>query len=60
METLIKYLKQSSTWMGLVGIASGFGLTISPELATQIAAAGVALVGLIAVIVDEDKKKDEE
>jgi len=56
METILKYLKQPSTWQGLIGIVTGFGVAVSPELSQAIIAAGVALIGLISVIKDENKK----
>lgn len=55
METLFKYLKQHSTWQGLIGVATGFGVVLSPEQAEAIIAAGVALIGVISVFVDTDK-----
>jgi len=55
MDTIFKYLKQPSTWKGIVGVVTGFGITLSPEQTAAIVAAGVALIGLIDVFVDEEK-----
>jgi len=57
METIFKYLKQPSTWKGIVSVATGFGVALSPDQIAAIVAAGVAIVGVIDVFVDEDKKK---
>ena len=55
MGTLFKYLKMPTTWAGLTAILTSFGVTISPELATEIASAGAALAGLLLVIFNEGK-----
>jgi len=55
MQTLIKYLKQPSTWQGLIGIITGFGVALNPEQVAAIVAFGVAGVGLIDVLWDTDK-----
>jgi hypothetical protein len=47
MQTLITYLKSESTWRGIIGIATAFGLVLSPEQANAIVAAGLAAIGLI-------------
>lgn len=55
MANILKLLKQKSTWAGIVSIATGLGLALSPELKEAIISAGMAIVGLIGVIHDEDK-----
>ena len=54
LKTILEYLKQDSTWKGLISIATALGLTIKPELAAAIIAAGMGLVGLIQVFITED------
>ena len=56
LETLFRYLKQDSTWRGLIALVSAGGIVISPEQATSIIATGMALVGLINVFRDSEKK----
>ena len=53
MDTLIKYLGMPSTWKGMIGIATAFGVGISPEMAKEIAIAGVAIIGAINVMRNE-------
>ena len=55
MNILFKYLKQPTTWAGLISIATALGLSISPELAAEITSSGIGLVGIIAIFVNEDK-----
>jgi hypothetical protein len=55
METIFKYLKQPSTWKGIIGIITGFGVALTPDQVAAIVAAGVAVIGLIDVFMDEDK-----
>lgn len=56
MQILFKYLKQPSTWQGLIGVAAGFGLGLTDVQSEAIIAAAVGLVGAIHVFMDEDKK----
>lgn len=53
MNNLINRLKEVSTWQGVIGIVTGFGVAISPDLAEGIAAAGVAVFGLVSVVFKE-------
>jgi hypothetical protein len=50
LSTIVDSLSQNSTWRGLILIATAAGVNLSPELQTQIIAAGLGLVGLINVI----------
>lgn len=43
-------LSEPSTWRGLVGLLTGAGVVLSPELSGQIIAVGLAVIGLINVI----------
>lgn len=58
-DLILNYLSQESTWLGLTAILTAVGITLSPELTTQIAAVGLAVIGLIKVIINE-KKKDKQ
>lgn len=58
VKTILEYFLHTSTWKGLIGIATAAGLTIAPELADKIIAAGVSLIGVIQILVDDhDKEK---
>ena len=54
METIIRYLKQPSTWQGLIAIVTSFGIALHPDQVAAIVAAGVGVVGLIDVFWDTD------
>jgi hypothetical protein len=47
MKIIIEYLKQESTWRGIISIATAFGITLSPDQTSAIIAAGLAAIGLI-------------
>jgi hypothetical protein len=53
MTTLLNYLKQPSTWRGVIGIAAAFGLALEPAQTAAIVAAAVALVGVVEVFRNE-------
>mgnify|MGYP000551933727 CR=1 FL=1 len=59
MIKIIELLKlnQPSTWRGLIGILTGFGFAISPELAEQIIALAVSAFGLIEIVRNEKNEK---
>ena len=42
-------LRERSTWLGLVSLLTALGIGLTPEQTEAIAAAGVALAGLIAI-----------
>lgn len=50
MNWLLDRLSENSTWRGLIAIATAAGVTIQPDLADAIIAAGLALIGLVNVI----------
>lgn len=43
-------LKERSTWLGLIALATACGATIETVLAEHIIAAGMAIAGLIGVL----------
>ncbi len=49
MNYILDRLSESSTWRGLVGIATSLGVVLNPDQAAAIIAAGTALIGLINV-----------
>lgn len=50
IDRLLDKLSEESTWRGLVAIAAAAGSTISPDRASAIVAAALAIIGLINVI----------
>ena len=49
-------LSERSTWLGLVGLLSVFGVTIAPAYQDPIVAAGVGLASLLGVFTSEKPK----
>lgn len=60
LETVLKYLNQSSTYKGLFSVLAAFGVVLKPELADAIIACALGIIGLINVLVDEHKLKNPE
>lgn len=52
---LIERLHEASTWRGLIAIATAAGVTISPEQAEAIVAAGLAVIGLLGAFLPDAK-----
>lgn len=54
MNYILERLQESSTWRGLINAAAGIaGLQFSESFATQIVAAGVAVAGLLAMVMKD-------
>jgi hypothetical protein len=49
MKYLLDRLGERSTWLGLIGIVTAFGVSLSPEQAEAIIAVGSAVAGAVAV-----------
>ena len=54
---LIDRLQEPSTWQGFVLLLTGLGITVSPETAGYIIAAGTSTAGLIGVLTKENRPK---
>ena len=46
----IERLREPTTWRGFILILTAMGVSISPELTSQIIAAGTAIAGVIGVV----------
>jgi len=57
MNTILSYLQQASTWRGIIGIVTAFGVILSPEQTGAIVTLGVALIGAIEVFRNEKNKE---
>lgn len=55
MDKILNYLKQPSTYKGILAILGVVGVTIKPDLWQEITATCVGIVGIIEVVRDEDK-----
>lgn len=52
---LVNRMKEGSTWRGVVMLLTAAGLTLSPDQAAAIIAAGMSVSGLIGVFWKEKK-----
>lgn len=52
MKWLLKRLSERSTWMGLVGVATGAGVAVSPEMINGIITGGSLIAGTIAAVTE--------
>ena len=55
LNYILARLSESSTWRGLAFVLSAAGVTLVPDQANAIAAAGMAVVGAINVFRKEKK-----
>lgn len=56
MNWLISRLREPSTWRGIVWLATVAGLSLRPDQAEAIVAAGMALAGLLGVFLADEPK----
>lgn len=56
MKWLLARLREPSTWRGLVWLATMAGLSLRPDQAEAIVAAGMALAGLLGVFLSDEPK----
>lgn len=58
LKSILEYLTYPSTWKGLVAIITAAGITLSPDQVAAITAAGLGVVGLIQVFIDDAKEPE--
>lgn len=52
---ILRQLKQPSTWRGITWLLTIVGIGLNPEQIEAVAVAGMAVVGLIEVLINEEK-----
>jgi hypothetical protein len=57
-DYIINRLSEASTWRGLVGLLTAFGIVLSPEQVVSFMSAGTALIALINVFRKESASPD--
>ena len=60
LKVLLNYLTQSSTYKGLFSVLAAFGVVLKPELSDAIIACALGVIGLINVLVNEQKNIPKE
>ena len=56
MKYLLERLKEPSTWRGMVAVATGLGVGITPEQANAVVAFGLTIIGLIGAFFPDKTK----
>ena len=46
---ILDRLNETSTWRGIIGVLTGLGVKVRPDLAESIIAAGLALMGIVNI-----------
>jgi hypothetical protein len=54
-----KLAAQPSTWRGGIMFLTGLSIYVEPDLAAHISAIGMALAGLVGMLVDDDRAAAE-
>lgn len=52
---IVSRLRERSTWLGLVSMATALGLVMSPQQSDAVVATGMALAGLIGTLTGDTK-----
>lgn len=52
-DYLLSRLKEASTWRGIIMLATAIGVPIAPALAEAIIAAGLALTGVVGMLIPD-------
>ncbi len=47
---ILTAFSQESTWRGIIALVTASGVLISPELASNIIASGLSLIGIINIV----------
>lgn len=50
MSYLLARLQERSTWLGLIALATGFGVSVEPEISNAIITIGSTLAGVVAAL----------
>lgn len=58
LENFIVLLSETSTWRGIIAIATAIGITLAPEQQNALMALGLAGIGTINVFRREAKKPE--
>ena len=56
MKTIFARFKEPSTWAGLAAVLAALGLGLPAELWQQIATTGMAVAGLLAMVLPERRE----
>ena len=60
MDYIINRLKERSTWLGIISLATGVGLYVNPAWVEAIIAAGIGLAGLIGITTPDKENTNND
>ena len=52
---VVNRAKEASTWRGVIMLLTALGLNISPEMADAIIGVGIAVAGLVGMLLPDSK-----
>ena len=52
---VVNRAKEASTWRGVIMLLTAVGLNISPEMADAIISVGIAVAGLVGILLPDSK-----
>lgn len=52
---VVNRAKEASTWRGVIMLLTAVGLNISPEMADAIISVGIAVAGLVGMLLPDSK-----
>jgi len=58
-DYLLSRLREASTWRGIIMLATAIGVPIAPALAESIIAAGLAIAGVIGMLIPDRMGKSD-
>ncbi len=56
MRYVLERLQERSTWLGLIALVTGFGVSVKPEVSNSIITVGSTLAGLIAALTPDRER----
>lgn len=56
MQYLLNRLQERSTWLGLIALATGFGVSVKPDVSNAIITLGSSLAGVVAAVTPDQKR----
>jgi hypothetical protein len=58
MEWILARLKEKSTWLGILGLATALGVSIAPEMKEAISSVAVSIVAVVLIATKEQGSVD--
>lgn len=56
MQYLLSRLQERSTWLGLIALVTGFGVSVKPDVSNAIITLGSTVAGVIAALTPDPRR----